>query len=151
MALAALLTLNAPEARALGVPGGGAVVRAADLALLYQGFLHDPAGLWDPDVLADATGVVRNRLPDDWGVPANRTRGGLVVAADDGSAHRHSFGRTASPRAFGHDGAGGQIAFADPDTGLSVAYVTSGLDQHLIRERRRTTAVASRAADLLSS
>ena len=126
-------------------------MRAADLALLYQAFLHDPQGMWDPDVLADATGTVRNTLPDLWGVPANRTRGGLVVAGDDGFAHRRGFGRTASPRAFGHNGAGGQLAFADPETGLSVAYVTNGLDQHLIRQQRRDTAIASLAADLMAA
>lgn len=148
VALGSLLTLNSVAARTVGVPGGGAVVRAADLARLYQAFLHDPEGLWDPEVLADATSVVRNRRPDPFGVPANRTRGGLVVCGDDGLGHRRGFGRTASPRAFGHDGAGGQIAFADPATGLSVAYVTNGLDQHLIREWRRTTAIASHAAAL---
>lgn len=149
VALGALLTLNTPEARAVGVPGGGGVVRAADLARLYQAFLHDPAGLWDPEVLADATGVVRNRLPDLMGTPANRTRGGLVVRGDDGLGHLRGFGRTASPQTFGHDGAGGQIAFADPVSGLSVGYVTSGMDQHLIRQQRRTTAIASLAGSLL--
>ncbi len=151
VAVGALLTLNSPGARALGVPGGGGVARAADLARLYQAFLHDPEGLWDPDVLVDATATVRNELPDLWGVPANRTRGGLVVAGDDGRAHLRGFGRTASPRAFGHNGAGGQLAFADPETGLSVAFVTNGLDQHVIRQQRRDTAIASRAADLLAT
>ena len=46
VALNALLTLNDPEARAVGVPGGGGVFRAQDLALLYQGFLRNPDGLW---------------------------------------------------------------------------------------------------------
>lgn len=150
VALGALLTLNTPAARTVGVPGGGGVVRAADLALLYQAFLHDPKGLWDPDVLADVTGTVRNTLPDMFGVPANRTRGGLVVRGDDGLGHRRGMGHTASPRAFGHSGAGGQIAFADPETGLSICYLTNGLDQHLIREDRRVTAIASLAAELVA-
>jgi CubicO group peptidase (beta-lactamase class C family) len=148
--LDALLALDDPQARAVGVPGGGGIFRAADLALLYQAFLHDPAGLWTPEALADATAVVRNRLPNEWGVPANRTRGGLVVRGDDGLGHRRGFGHTASARAFGHNGAGGQLAFADPETGLSVAYLTSGLDQHLVRESRRNTAIASLAADVLA-
>ena len=59
-------------------------------------------------------------------------------------------GATVSPRAFGHNGAGGQIAFADPESGLSVVYLTSGLDQNLLREAWRVTAVASLAADLLA-
>lgn len=149
VALQALLTLNSPDARTIGVPGGGGVVRAADLALLYQAFLHDPKDMWDPAVLADATATIRNTLPDLWGVPANRTRGGLMVKGDDDMGHRRGFGRTASARAFGHNGAGGQLAFADPDSGLSVAYVTSGLDQHLIRQIRRDTAIASLAANVL--
>ena len=53
---------------------------------------------------------------------------------------------TVSPGTFGHNGAGGQIAWADPATGLSFVYLTNGLDQHQIRQARRTTALASRAA-----
>ncbi|GIU86353.1 MAG: serine hydrolase [Acidimicrobiia bacterium] len=140
----ALLSFNRPELRAVGVPGGGGVSDAADVARFYQALLHDRAGVWDPAVLADATGVVRNTFPDYLGVPANRTRG-LVVAGDDGRAHLRGFGRTVSPRAFGHSGAGGQIAWADPATGLSFCFLTNGLDQHVLREWRRTTAIASRA------
>ncbi len=149
VALGALLTLNDPDAQALGVPGGGGVMRAADLALLYQGFLHDPDGLWSPEILAAGTQVPRVVLPDVWGVPSNRTLG-LIVAGDDGLGHRRGFGRTASGRAFGHRGAGGQLAFADPVSGLSIGYATSGLDQHLIRQERRDTAISSLAADLLA-
>jgi CubicO group peptidase (beta-lactamase class C family) len=141
----ALVAFNQPEVRAVGVPGGGAIATAADLALYYQALLHNPAALWKPDVLADATGKVRNPMPDYLGVAANRTIG-LVVAGDDGLAHARGMGRTVSPRAFGHNGAGGQIAWADPETGLSCCYLTNGLDQHQLREWRRTTAIASRAA-----
>lgn len=142
----ALLGFNDPEVRALGVPGGGGVMTAADLARFYQLLLHDPDGVFDPAVRADATGTVRNRFPDPLlGVPANRTRG-LVVAGDDGLAPLRGFGKVAGPRTFGHNGAMGQIAWADPDTGLSFAYVTSGRDNHVIREWRRTVALASLAA-----
>lgn len=143
----ALLAFDQPEVRALGVPGGGAVMTAADLARLYQVLLHDPGGIWSPEVRSDGTGQVRNTFPDPVsGVAANRTRG-LVVAGDDGSAHlRANFGRRVSPRAFGHSGAGGQIAWADPATGLSFAYCTNGLDQHAVREPRRGVALSSLAA-----
>jgi CubicO group peptidase (beta-lactamase class C family) len=149
VALGALLTLNDPEARAVGVPGGGGIFRARDLALLYQGFLHDPDGLWSEHALEEGTRHVRMTLPDVWGVPASRTLG-LVVAGDDGNAHRRGFGRSASPRAFGHNGAGGQLAYADPDSGLSVGYLTAGMDQHMIRQNRRDTAIGSFAMDLLA-
>jgi len=141
----ALLGLNAPEARAVGVPGGGALSTAADLALYYQALLHNPGGLWDPAVLADATGSVRCTVPDYLGVPANRSLG-LVVAGDDGRSHLRGMGHTVSARAFGHNGAAGQIAWADPETGLSFCYLTNGVDRHQIREARRTAGMASRAA-----
>jgi CubicO group peptidase (beta-lactamase class C family) len=60
-------------------------------------------------------------------------------------------GKTVSPRAFGHNGAGGQIAWADPETGLSFCYLTNGLDQHELRQWRRTTGIASRAANCVPS
>jgi CubicO group peptidase (beta-lactamase class C family) len=142
----ALLSLNTPDARAVGVPGGGGRSTAADLALLYQAFLHDPKGLWEPSVLADATSVVRNTYTDPMlGHPANRTRG-LIVAGDDGRSNLRGMGRTVSPRAFGHNGAAGQVAWADQATGLSFAYLTSGRDLNVLREHRRTTALSSLAA-----
>jgi len=145
----ALLEFNSPDARRAGVPGGGGVTRAAELALFYQALQTNPENLWEPGVLADATGNIRNRFPDPWvGAPANRTLG-LVVAGDDGYAHmRMNFGRTVSPRAFGHAGAGGQIAWADPATGLSFCYLTNGLDANVLRQARRGLALSSRAAAL---
>ena len=145
----ALLEFNSTDARRAGVPGGGGVTTAADLALFYQALLTNPGNLWDAGVLADATGNVRNRFPDPWvRATANRTLG-LVVAGDDGNAHmRMNFGRTVSPRAFGHAGAGGQIAWADPATGLSFCYLTNGLDANVLRQARRGLALSSRAAVL---
>ena len=142
----ALLAFNIPQVRELGVPAAGGVMRAADLALFYQALLHDPDGIWEPAVRADGTGRIRNDLPDRWtGVTAHRTLG-LVVAGDDGRANLRGFGRVGSPRMFGHNGAGGQLAWADPESGLSFAYVTNGLDQHELRQARRGVALGSLAA-----
>jgi CubicO group peptidase (beta-lactamase class C family) len=55
-------------------------------------------------------------------------------------------GRTVSAGAVGHNGAKGQIAWADPASGLSFGYCTNGLDDNAVREPRRTTALASLAA-----
>jgi CubicO group peptidase (beta-lactamase class C family) len=142
----ALLSFNDPAVRRVGMPGGGGVMRAEDLAGYYQAVLRNPGGMWKPEVLADAVGNVRNHFPDPiTGVPANRTLG-LVQAGDDGRCNFRGMGRTVSGRAVGHNGAGGQIAWGDPTTGLSFGYVTNGLDQHAVREPRRTTALASLAA-----
>lgn len=140
-----LLGLSAPENLALGVPGGGAVSTASDLALFYQALLDDPGAVWSPEVRLDAINEIRNRLPDERGVPANRTLG-LVVAGDDGKSAWRGMGYTVSPTTFGHNGAGGQIAWADPATGLSFVYLTNGLDRNVLREAGRTSGIASRAA-----
>jgi CubicO group peptidase (beta-lactamase class C family) len=147
-----LLGLNDPVQRSAGLPGGGGVSNAAQLALFYQALLHNPGQLWDPALLRDVTGHVRNSFPDPMvGVSANRTLG-LVVAGDDGqSSRRHNFGNTVSAGAFGHGGAGGQIAWADPESGISFAYLTNGLDANVLREGRRGVALSSRAATLLAS
>ena len=144
-----LLTFNQPDVRAVGVPGAGGVSTAADLALYYQALLTDPTGIWRPEVLADVTAHVRNHMPDYMGTPANRSLG-LVIAGDDGRSAARGMGHTVSARAFGHNGAGGQIAWADPETGLSFCYLTNGLDQHELREWRRTSGIASRAAKCVS-
>jgi len=141
-----LLHFNRAEIRAVGVPGGGGVSNAVDLCRYYQALLHNPGGLWEPAWLADGTGNVRNNYPDPMlGHEARRTLG-LTVAGDDGKSFMRGFGHTVSPRAFGHNGAAGQIAWADPETGLSLVYLTNGVDRDVIRESRRTSGIASRAA-----
>ena len=142
----ALTALGVPEAQAVGVPGGGGVMRACDLAMYYQAVLSNPGEMWRPDVLTDARTHVRNTFPDPLtGVSANRTLG-LVQAAADGKDNFRGFGRTVHRGTIGHNGAKGQIAWGDPVSGLSFGYCTNGLDQHEIREPRRTTAIASLAA-----
>ncbi len=142
---AALMGLNDRAVQRVGMPGGGGVMRAADLALYYQSVLHNPGGMWDPSVLHDVTTNVRNRLPDRLTqVPANRTLG-LVQAGADGLSAFRGMGKTVSPSAVGHNGAKGQIAWADPVSGLSFGFCTNGLDEHFLREARRTTALASLA------
>jgi len=139
------LSLNQSESREVGIPGGGGFSNAADVALFYQELLHNSKGLWDAEVLADGTQRVRNMLPDPlYRTPASRALG-TIVAGDDGLSHLRGFGRTLGPRAFGHGGAGGQIALADPDTGISFAYLTNGHDRHVLRQGRRGAALTSLA------
>ncbi|MEO6205795.1 MAG: serine hydrolase domain-containing protein [Mycobacteriales bacterium] len=144
-----LLEMDNPAVRAVGVPGAGAISTAADIALLYQAFLHNPGGLWDRAILADGTGHIRNTLPDPWTkVSANRSLG-LVVAGDDGNAPmRDALGASSGPRAFGASGASGQVAWADPDTGLSFCYLTNGLEADQVRAFLRSSALSSLAGRL---
>lgn len=140
----ALMAFNDRRVRGAGVPGAGAVATAADFALLYQHLLHDPTGRWDAELLVDATRTIRCTLPNLIGVPANRSLG-LVVAGDDGLAKFRGMGPTVSPSTFGHNGAAGQIVWADPASGLSFCLLTSGVDPHVLREARRIVSLAAAA------
>jgi CubicO group peptidase (beta-lactamase class C family) len=141
-----LLRFNEPDVLAAGVPGAGAVASAADIAMFYQALLHNPDRVWAPAVLEDATSNIRNTLTDAlFDCPANRTLG-LVVAGDDGKALSRGFGRSVGPRAFGAMGVGGQIAWADPDSGLSFGYVTNGLDVDVVGSFMRSAKIAGLAA-----
>ena len=124
----ALATLTDPEEMAAGVPGGGGIMTAADLALFYQGLLANPGGLWDDAVLKDATTNIRCTMPEPlFGLPVSRTIG-LVVVGDDGQHYMRygGFGFSNSPASFGHAGAFMQIGWADPATGISFGTATTG-------------------------
>jgi len=140
-----LLAHNDPGFRAVGQPGGGAIGRAGDLAMYYQAILANPQGFWDPAVLRAGTTEILCALTDPMlGVAANRTLG-LVGAGDDGHASLRGFGAATSAHAFGHMGAGGQIAWADPATGISFAFLTNGLERDPWRAGARGHGLSTRA------
>ncbi len=145
----AILTFNRPEFRAVGVPGGGGIATAAHLALFYQGLLHGGAAggaeVWNAETLAMALEVRSGDLVDPlYGKPVNRALG--VVVSGDAERNFRGFGHANSPSAFGHGGAGGQIAWADPATGISIGYCTNGHDRNPLRLGRRGVGISSRAA-----
>lgn len=147
----ALLSFNSPDVREIGVPGGGGISTAADLAMYYQALLHNPSAMWDPAVLASGTREVHGTLPDQWYKVSSNRALGTVIAGEGRDAALRGFGRTVSPRSFGHGGAGGQIAFADPDADVSFCFLTNGLDRNMIRQGRRTASIASYVGRLTSN
>jgi CubicO group peptidase (beta-lactamase class C family) len=121
-----LYGLDTHEGLALGTPGAGAVGTARGVALLYQAYLHNPVELWDPAILARVTSETRVDQPDPSGRPMRRTLSFVQAGpADERYGERTFFGAGVSERAFGHQGQGGQIAWADPETGLSFCYLTN--------------------------
>ncbi len=138
-----LMAFNRPWLRAAGVPGGGGIARATEMARWYQAVLHNPDGFLHAEARSDAM-VVRQSHPDWTGTPANRSHA-FVLAGNDGKAGMRGHGQGASAEAFGHGGAAGQIAWADPARGLSFAYLTSGLDRNDLASARRRVALSSRA------
>jgi CubicO group peptidase (beta-lactamase class C family) len=147
----AILRFNDPTVRAAGCPGGGGITTAAGLALFYQAILADLNGagrLWDKRILEDVMVVRTTGMSDPYtGVPTIRGLG-VVIAGDDGKKTWRGFGHSNSATAFGHLGAGGQVGWGDPETGLSLGYVTNGFDRHPVREGRRGVGISSRAASL---
>lgn len=145
-----LQRFNDPEVREAGIPGGGGTMTAADLALFYQALLHgrrtpDGEMLWRPETMAMAREIRSGSLCDPlFGKLANRGLG-LMIAGDSERNYR-GFGHTNSAASFGHGGAGGQIAWADPETGISIGYCTDGHDRNAIRQARRGIGISSRAA-----
>lgn len=141
-----LLMFNDPAVRELGVPGGGAVSTAADVALFYQGVMHNSGEVWQPEVLADAIGTVRVNFPDPMtGAPANRGLG-VVIAGTDRYQPYRGLGNRVSGRAFGHQGVGGQVAWGDPVSGLSFCLLTNGLDANPLRSAQLCAAASNRAS-----
>jgi CubicO group peptidase (beta-lactamase class C family) len=148
----ALQGFNDAPTREVGVPGGGGVMTAGDLALFYQALLaggraHDGTQVWKPETVRMAREIRTGNLTDPiFKKRANRGLG-VVIAGDEDKAYR-GFGRTGSPLMFGHNGAGGQLAWGDPETGISLGYCTNGFDRHPLRQARRSVAISSRAAEL---
>lgn len=148
----ALLVFNKPEVRAVGVPGGGGYASAHDMALFYQAMLHgglEGRELWHEETRTDVRRIRSGDLTDMmFRKPANRALG-IIISGDDSRSFR-GFGKTNSPQAFGHNGAGGQLCWADPATGLSLAYLTPGHDRNNVRQGRRGVAIGSLAAEVLA-
>ncbi|MEU9954089.1 serine hydrolase domain-containing protein, partial [Streptomyces sp. NPDC047939] len=149
---------NDPEMIEASAPGAGAFSDAASVALFYQELLWNSTQVWRPDVLADATGRIRNSFPDPVraGASANRSIGLIIAGPDDGAELRipsraaavpmRPFGGCTSARGFGHGGAGGQSAWADPQTGLSFCLLTNGMDRDVLADLERHIAIESLVA-----
>lgn len=145
----ALLLLNIRELQLLGLPGGGAVASAVHMAAVYQHLLHNHGDALPAGWLADATGTIRNAsINVSDGVPANRTIAGIVAGCDGYHLHRWF---PPAPRAFGHTGAGGQLAWVDPHSGLSFAFLHDTLHQDPRVEFRRAAALNHLAMTLVSA
>jgi CubicO group peptidase (beta-lactamase class C family) len=150
----AIMGFNNPSVREAGVPGGGGIMTAGDLALFYQGLIHNRAQdgkpIWKAETLKEATRPRSGDYKDPiFGVTCNRALG-VVVAGGDGKANYRGFGKTNTANAFGHGGAGGQIGWADPGTGISLGYCTNGFDRNAVRQGRRGVALSSLAGDCLA-
>jgi CubicO group peptidase (beta-lactamase class C family) len=96
-------------------------------------------------VLAAATREVAIEKAARWGKPIKRSLSMYLAAEPSGrpGSETEFFGQSVSPSAFGHDGLGGNLVWADPATGVSFAFLTNTITflphQHHDRPIRLST------------
>jgi CubicO group peptidase (beta-lactamase class C family) len=115
-----------PEVLAGGEPSHSIVGTAADLVMLFQALFH--SGLWDPATVDDAIRIRVSEAPygeQIYGGGEAISNVGLFCTVT-GEVGGNQTPRTGSVRTFGHQGAPNQMAFMDPETGTSFAFLTNG-------------------------
>jgi CubicO group peptidase (beta-lactamase class C family) len=111
--------LNQPAALTAGFPGFGGVGTARGLAKFYAHLLAQPWLAWATHTQTQG----RDRVLH---LDTALSCGFMRDPVEGGRKTRAIFGP--SLRAFGHPGAGGSHAFADPDHGLAFAYVMNQME-----------------------
>jgi CubicO group peptidase (beta-lactamase class C family) len=118
---------NTPEFRSAGVPGGGGYGTARGMAAFYQMMLAggrlNRTRLLSPRTIDYVTrNHTGDRVDEYMKMPMHRGIGphsrGTTVAV-------RGLGSIASPRTYGHGGVGSSYCWADPDSGVSFAYLTN--------------------------
>ena len=114
---------NAAPIREAEIPGAGGISSARSLATVWSATVVETEGvrLLDDATIAAAT-VPQSEGEPFFPVPDPWPRWGMGFQLD--SAAR----RYLSPASFGHDGAGGQVAFADPDAEVGFAFLTNQME-----------------------
>ena len=133
--LPSVAAMNTPEVRAFANAAFSGIGSAAAVAKFY-GMLAN-GGRLDGQTFfgAESLHSMRQTLSDGvdrvFGIPSAFSAGFMK---DSKSAGKRLFGPSAS--AFGHPGAGGSHAFADPETNLSFAYVMNQMVASLFPNER---------------
>ncbi|MFN0129210.1 MAG: serine hydrolase domain-containing protein [Verrucomicrobiales bacterium] len=122
--LQATQDMNRPEARHLAQPAFTGFASAQGLAKFYWALATGADGHFSPAVRLAAETVLVDG-PDRVLLMPTAFSAGFQKdpIGPDGGKIRHHYGQ--STRAFGHPGAGGSLAFANPDIPFGFAYVTN--------------------------
>lgn len=133
-------SMNTPRARAASLPSLGGIGSASALAKFYsllamgesEYFSHDVLKkMWTP-LSSGPDGTLRH--------PTAFSCGFMLDPVDEGGQKvRKIFG--SGLRAFGHPGAGGSLAFADPESGIAFAYVMNQMSVGALPRIRATRLV----------
>jgi CubicO group peptidase (beta-lactamase class C family) len=137
--LAGVSPMNSPAVRGASIPSLSGIGTASALAKFYA--MLAAGGAWggvhyfNPHSLAHMTETLSQGLDKVLRLETAFSAGFMRDPVDgEGRKLRASFGP--STRAFGHPGAGGSLAFADPDAGLGFAYVMNQMEMGVLPKRR---------------
>jgi CubicO group peptidase (beta-lactamase class C family) len=136
--------MNSPALRAASFPAFGAIGSADSLAKFYT--MLSLEGNWDGRQYFSATAIrwMTTRLVqgvDKTLQTETAFSAGFMLDPLDasGKKKRYTFGPTIS--AFGHPGAGGSLAFADPENHLGFAYVMNQMESGVLPKSRAVALV----------
>lgn len=117
--------------RAAQLPAGNGVTNAASLARMYAALIGEVDGvrLLKPQTVEQARTVRTDAMvpPGDLG----KLQLGLPTRYGLGYQLSRDATEMLGPGSFGHDGAGGRMAFAHPESGVAAAYVANTMSSGL--------------------
>ncbi|HEU5245848.1 MAG TPA: serine hydrolase domain-containing protein [Candidatus Udaeobacter sp.] len=123
--------MNTPAIRAQAIVSFGGIGSASALAKFYSilanGGKLDGLTFFSEETIAWMTTALADGMDRVFQIPTAFSAGFMK---DPRNAPRRMFGTSSS--AFGHPGAGGSHAFADPENRISFAYVMNQMEQSLL-------------------
>jgi CubicO group peptidase (beta-lactamase class C family) len=129
--LHSIAAMNAPENRALDIVSFSGIGSASALAKFYGMLANDGVlegqRYFSSETIALMTTTLTSGIDRILQIPTAFSAGFMK---DSSESSPRIFGPSAS--AFGHPGAGGSNAFADPENGISFAYVMNQMEQSLL-------------------
>jgi CubicO group peptidase (beta-lactamase class C family) len=125
-------SMNNREGRAAQMPAGNGVTNAASLARMYAALIGEVDGvrLLKPETVEKA-----RTLRTDSMVPAGdlgKMQLGLPTRYGLGYQLARDAAEMLGEGSFGHDGAGGRMAFAHPESGVAAAYVANTMSSGFV-------------------
>jgi CubicO group peptidase (beta-lactamase class C family) len=126
--------MNTPAMRSASLPSLGAIATADSLARLYSLLACDGGGIFQPETLP-AMRTTLAKGPDRVLIDETSFSAGFMTNEFSVYGPSHS--------AFGHPGAGGSLAFANPEHGIGFAFIPSAMNPGALPGPRTKKLVAA--------
>jgi CubicO group peptidase (beta-lactamase class C family) len=136
--------MNTPALRSASLPSVGAIGSADSLAKFYamlaRGGIWEERRFFSPTAIGWMTTRLAQGADKTLHTETAFSAGFMLDPLDDsGRKKRHTFGPTLT--AFGHPGAGGSLAFADPENQIGFAYVMNQMESGVLPKSRAVALV----------